>query len=80
MNRAERYKTDQMLRERRVVSLETFLNELEVSRATFRRDIEYLPKKSVHGVAHLGTECVHRSLKIGWLRRVLNLGHTGKNG
>ena len=43
MNRTERfYQIDQLLRERRVVSLETFLTELEVSRATFKRDIEYL--------------------------------------
>ncbi len=43
MNRTERfYQIDQLLREQRVVSLETFLNELEVSRATFKRDIEYL--------------------------------------
>jgi predicted DNA-binding transcriptional regulator YafY len=43
VNRTERfYQIDQLLRERRVVSLETFLNELEVSRATFKRDIEYL--------------------------------------
>lgn len=43
MNRTERfYRIDQMLRERRVVPLETFLDELEVSRATFKRDVEYL--------------------------------------
>lgn len=43
MNRTERfYQIDQLLRERRVVPLETFLKELEVSRATFKRDIEYL--------------------------------------
>lgn len=43
MNRTERfYQIDQLLRERRVVSLDTFLNELEVSRATFKRDVEYL--------------------------------------
>lgn len=43
MNRTERfYRIDQLLRERRVVSLGNFLTELEVSRATFKRDIEYL--------------------------------------
>ena len=43
MNRIERfYKIDQMLHARGVVSLDTFLTELEVSRATFKRDIEYL--------------------------------------
>jgi len=43
MNRTERfYKIDQMLHERRVVPIETFLEELDVSRATFKRDIEYM--------------------------------------
>lgn len=43
MNRIERfYKIDQMLHARGVVSLESFLAELEVSRATFKRDMEYL--------------------------------------
>lgn len=43
MNRTERfYKIDQMLHERRVVPIEVFLEELDVSRATFKRDMEYL--------------------------------------
>ena len=43
MNRTERfYKIDQMLHERRVVPIEVFLDELGVSRATFKRDIEYM--------------------------------------
>ncbi len=43
MNRTERfYKIDQMLHERRVVPIEVFLDELDVSRATFKRDIEYM--------------------------------------
>lgn len=43
MNRTERfYKIDQMLHERRVVAIEVFLDELDVSRATFKRDIEYM--------------------------------------
>jgi predicted DNA-binding transcriptional regulator YafY len=43
MNRTERfYRIDQMLHERRVVTLETFLEELGVSRATFKRDVQYL--------------------------------------
>lgn len=43
MNRTERfYKIDQMLHERQVVPIEEFLEELDVSRATFKRDIEYL--------------------------------------
>ncbi len=43
MNRTERfYRIDQMLHEQRVVPLETFLDELDVSHATFKRDIQYL--------------------------------------
>ncbi|AUM01348.1 transcriptional regulator [Rhodocyclaceae bacterium] len=43
MNRTERfYKIDQMLHERRIVPIEVFLTELAVSRATFKRDMEYL--------------------------------------
>lgn len=43
MNRTERfYKIDQMLHDRRVVPLEAFLEELGVSRATFKRDVEYM--------------------------------------
>ncbi len=43
MNRTERfYKIDQMLHERRVVPIEVFLEELDVSRATFKRDMEYM--------------------------------------
>ena len=43
MDRTERfYRIDALLRERGVVSLDTFLGELEISRATFKRDLEYL--------------------------------------
>lgn len=43
MNRTERfYKIDQMLDERRLVPIGVFLEELDVSRATFKRDMEYL--------------------------------------
>jgi predicted DNA-binding transcriptional regulator YafY len=43
MNRTERfYKIDQMLHERRVVPLDVFLEELDISRATFKRDVEYM--------------------------------------
>jgi predicted DNA-binding transcriptional regulator YafY len=43
MNRTERfYRIDQMLHDRRVVPIETFLEELDISRATFKRDMEYL--------------------------------------
>jgi predicted DNA-binding transcriptional regulator YafY len=43
MNRIERfYKIDQMLHAHSVVSLDTFLTELEVSHASFKRDLGYL--------------------------------------
>ena len=43
MDRTERfYRIDALLRERGAVSIGTFLEELEVSRATFKRDLEYL--------------------------------------
>ena len=43
MDRTERfYRIDQLLNEHRVVALATFLTELGVSRATFKRDLEYL--------------------------------------
>lgn len=46
MNRSERfYKIDQMLHERRVVATETFLEELAISRATFKRDMEYMRER-----------------------------------
>ena len=46
MDRTERfYRIDQMLRERTLVSLEDFLRELGVSRATFKRDLEYLRER-----------------------------------
>lgn len=43
MNRLERfYKIDQLLQEQTVVSRATFLKELEISLATFKRDLEYM--------------------------------------
>ena len=43
MDRTERfYKIQRLLRQRRVVARDTFIDELEVSRATFKRDLEYL--------------------------------------
>src|SRR3954454_10256587 len=43
MDRTERfYKIDRLLRQNKFVPLERFLKELEVSRATFKRDIEYM--------------------------------------
>ena len=43
MNRLERfYKIDQLLQERTVVSRDAFLEELEISLATFKRDLEYM--------------------------------------
>ena len=43
MDRTERfYRIDTLLRERGVVPAQVFLEELGVSRATFKRDLEYL--------------------------------------
>jgi predicted DNA-binding transcriptional regulator YafY len=43
VDRTERfYRIDRLLRESRVVSIERFLDELSVSRATFKRDLEYM--------------------------------------
>ena len=43
MDRTERfYKIDQMISDRKVVPFEAFLEELEVSRATLKRDFQYL--------------------------------------
>jgi len=43
MNRLERvYKIDQMLQDRKLVTREAFLRELEVSLATFKRDLEHM--------------------------------------
>ena len=43
MDRTERfYRIEQMLRDRRVVPIAAFLDALEISRATFKRDIEYM--------------------------------------
>lgn len=43
MDRTERfYKIDRMLNDRRVVPIGDFLNALEVSLATFKRDLEYM--------------------------------------
>ena len=43
MDRTERfYRIDQLLHEYKVVPLKTFLTELGISRATFKRDLEYL--------------------------------------
>jgi predicted DNA-binding transcriptional regulator YafY len=46
MNRLERfYRIDQLLQERTVVSRATFLEALEVSLATFKRDLEYMRER-----------------------------------
>src|SRR5260221_10488247 len=43
MDRTERfYKIDHLIRERGIVPVKDFLRELEVSLATFKRDIEYM--------------------------------------
>lgn len=46
MDRTERfYHIDRLLNERRVVPVKVFLDELEVSLATFKRDLEYLRER-----------------------------------
>jgi predicted DNA-binding transcriptional regulator YafY len=46
MDRTERfYHIDRLLNERRVVPVQGFLDELEVSLATFKRDLEYLRER-----------------------------------
>lgn len=46
MDRTERfYHIDRLLHEHQVVPLQTFLDELEVSLATFKRDLEYLRER-----------------------------------
>jgi len=43
MDRTERfYRIDRLLRENRLVTIDRFLDELSVSRATFKRDLEYM--------------------------------------
>ena len=43
MDRTERfYKIDRLLRQNRHVPVDRFLDELDVSLATFKRDIEYM--------------------------------------
>lgn len=43
MDRTERfYRIKRLLQSRRIVTIDAFLDELEVSRATFKRDMEYL--------------------------------------
>ena len=46
MDRTERfYKIDHLIRERGIVPVKDFLRELEVSLATFKRDIEYMKSR-----------------------------------
>ena len=46
MDRTERfYRIDQLLNERRAVSMRTFIDELEISQATFKRDLEYMRER-----------------------------------
>jgi predicted DNA-binding transcriptional regulator YafY len=43
MDRTERfYRMEQMIRDRTVVPLQSFLDELDISRATFKRDLDYM--------------------------------------
>jgi predicted DNA-binding transcriptional regulator YafY len=46
MDRTERfYRMDQMIRDRTVVPVRSFLDELGVSRATFKRDLDYMKNR-----------------------------------
>ena len=46
MDRTERfYRIDQLLNERRAVSMRTFIEELKVSPATFKRDLQYMRER-----------------------------------
>ena len=46
MDRTERfYKIDQLLNDMTVVPLDTFLADLGISLATFRRDLEYMRER-----------------------------------
>ena len=46
MNRTERfYKIDQLLNDQTVVPLGTFLDDLDISLATFKRDLEYMRER-----------------------------------
>ncbi len=53
MNQTERfYKIDQMLHDRGVVSFQTLMDELEVSRATLKRDLAYLRDRLNAPIVH----------------------------
>lgn len=53
MDRTERfYKIDQLIRARGVVSFDTLLAELEVSRATLKRDLQYLRDRLSLPIVH----------------------------
>jgi predicted DNA-binding transcriptional regulator YafY len=46
MDRTERfYRIDQMIKDQTVVPIQTFLDDLGVSRATFKRDLEYMKER-----------------------------------
>jgi predicted DNA-binding transcriptional regulator YafY len=61
MDRSERFhKIIRLLKERRVVSRDAFLEALEVSRATFKRDLEYLRDR-------MGAPIVYEAASGGYL-------------
>lgn len=60
MDRTERfYKIDHLIRERGIVPVQDFLRELEVSLATFKRDIEYMSR-------HYEPSLLGAHVKPGW--------------
>jgi len=63
MDRSERFhKIIRLLKDRRVVSRDAFLEALEVSRATFKRDLEYLRDR-------MGAPIVYEAASGGYLLR-----------
>jgi len=64
MDRTERfYRIQKLLTDRKLVTTEQFLRELEISRATFRRDLEYLRDR-------LGAPIIWDSQQGGYLLEV----------
>ena len=60
MDRTERfYKIQRLLNQRKSVPRDAFLQELEVSRATFKRDLEYLRDRMQMPIT------LHRRNKLG---------------
>ena len=69
MDRTERfYKIDQLLNDRRSVSMDTLIEKLGISRATFKRDIEYMHER-LNAPIILDQESAAGTGSRAWLRR-----------